>query len=82
MSLQDEYLSQNHGNRTATLFDLAAGFMRGNPEEMRLGYDTGAALLAAASVLGNREQDGETMDALLKAVPVLDALAAEAATAS
>lgn len=72
--LKQEYLARNHGNRTAALLDLAAGFMRGNPDEFKQGYATGSALLAAAEVLGNREH-GFQAGELQTAVAVLDELA-------
>jgi hypothetical protein len=73
ITLAEQYLAQNHGNWTAALFDLAAGFMRGNPTEMKAGYSAGNALLAAAKVLGN--DDAVSAAELAEAVDVLERLA-------
>lgn len=74
-TLAEEYLERNNGNRTAALLDLTAGFMRGNPDEMRTGYTTPNAILAAAKALGS--PDVENIHAVETAADILDALAAE-----
>lgn len=69
LSLVEQLLERNHGVRLAALFDLAAGLMRGNPAEFKVGYSAAAGLRAAAEQLDlTAEERTEALEAFAYAV--------------
>lgn len=51
MDILQAIRERNHGNRLAEFFDFVAGLMRGNPAELKQGYDVVAAFNAANSLV-------------------------------